>query len=244
MPEGPSLLILREAAKVFEGRKILRVEGNTQIDTSLLKGRTVVAMRTWGKHFLVELPNVALRIHLLMFGSWCIDARKPDKPLRIGLGFAQGRELNFYSCAARLVDEPLDLVYDWQADVLSEHWDPALARRRLCAHPDTLACDALLDQSIFSGVGNIIKNEVLFRIRVHPLSTIGALPPAKLRELVREARQYSFDFLEWKKAFVLRQHWLAHTKRTCPRCQLPFHKGHLGTTQRRSFWCEGCQVRY
>ncbi|MER3465444.1 MAG: endonuclease, partial [Chitinophagaceae bacterium] len=36
--------------------------------------------------------------------------------------------------------------------------------------------DALLDQEIFSGVGNIIKNEVLYRIEVHPLSTIGALP--------------------------------------------------------------------
>ncbi|RYY72807.1 MAG: endonuclease, partial [Comamonadaceae bacterium] len=92
------------------------------------------------------------------------------------------------------------------------------------------------------GVGNIIKNEVLFRIRVHPLSTLGALPDDKLRELVREARNYCFDFLEWKKAFVLRKHWLAHTKRTCPRCHIPFHKGHLGLTDRRSFWCEGCQV--
>ena len=244
MPEGPSLVILREAAQVFEGRRILRVEGNTRIDTSLLKGRTVQAVRTWGKHFLVELPSVALRIHLLMFGSWCIDARKPDKPLRIGLGFAGGRELNFYSCAARLVEEPIDLAYDWAADVLSEHWDAQLARRRLCAQPDTLACDALLDQSVFAGVGNIIKNEVLFRIRVHPLSTVGALPAPQLRALVREARQYSFDFLAWKKAFVLRKHWLAHTKQVCPRCQLPFHKGHLGLTQRRSFWCEGCQVRY
>ena len=244
MPEGPSLVILREQAQVFEGRRILRVEGNTTIDTAQLKGRTIEAIRTWGKHFLVELPNVALRIHLLMFGSYCIDTRKPDKPLRIGLGFAKGRELNFYSCAARLVEEPLDLLYDWSADVMSGHWDPALARKRLCAQPGTLACDALLDQSIFAGVGNIIKNEVLFRIRVHPLSMIGALPPAKLRELVREARNYSFDFLEWKKAFVLRQHWLAHTKRTCPRCELPFHKGHLGLTQRRSFWCENCQVLY
>jgi len=180
----------------------------------------------------------------LMFGSYCIDTRKPDKPLRIGLGFARGRELNFYSCAARLVDEPLDLHYDWNADVLSEHWDPALARKRLRAQPDTLACDALLDQSLFAGVGNIIKNEVLFRIRVHPLSRVGALPATKLQALVREARQYSFDFLEWKKAFVLRQHWLAHTKQTCPRCNLPFHKGHLGLSDRRSFWCEGCQVRY
>jgi endonuclease-8 len=244
MPEGPSLVILREKAKVFEGRRILRVDGDTRLGKERLCGRTVRAVRTWGKHFLLETPTVSLRIHLLMFGSWCIDERKPDKRLRIGLGFAQGRELNFYSCAARLIDEPLDEVYDWRADVMSDAWDPKLARARLLEHPDTLACDALLDQGIFSGVGNIIKNEVLFRIRVHPLSRVGALPAPKLRELVREARQYSFDFLEWKKAYVLRKHWLAHTKRTCPRCNIPFHKGHLGLTQRRSFWCERCQVRH
>ena len=117
-------------------------------------------------------------------------------------------------------------------------------RRVIESEPDMAVCDALLDQGVFAGVGNIIKNEVLFRIRVHPLSTVGALPDAKLRELVREARNYCFDFLEWKKAFVLRKHWLAHTKRTCPRCHIPFHKGHLGVTDRRSFWCEGCQVLY
>ncbi len=66
--------------------------------------------------------------------------------------------------------------------------------------------------NVFAGVGNIIKNEVLFRIRVHPLSKIGKLPPRKLSELIKQARQYSFDFLEWKKAFVLRKHWLAHNK--------------------------------
>ncbi len=90
--------------------------------------------------------------------------------------------------------------------------------------PEMLVCDALLDQNVFAGVGNIIKNEVLFRIRLHPLSKVGALPPKKLRQLVDEARRYSFDFLEWKRAFVLRKHWLAHTKRTCPRCRIPFVK--------------------
>ena len=97
---------------------------------------------------------------------------------------------------------------------------------------------------MFAGVGNIIKNEVLFRIRLHPLSTVDALPAAKLRELVEQARQYSFDFLVWKKAFVLRKHWLAHTRRTCPRCLIPFSRGKLGKTQRRSFFCEQCQRRY
>ncbi|AEG92129.1 DNA-formamidopyrimidine glycosylase family protein [Ramlibacter tataouinensis] len=243
MPEGPSLVILREHASVFQGRRILRVEGDSKLDFDRLRGRTVTDIRTWGKHFLVQVPGVALRIHLLMFGSWCIDQRK-DKPLRIGLGFAQGRELNFYSCAARYIDEPLDQVYDWRGDVMSEAFDPALARRRLRALPEQLACDALLNQEILAGVGNIIKNEVLFRIRLHPLSPIGALPAPKLRELVDQARQYSFEFYEWKKAGVLRAHWLAHTKSICPRCNIPFHKGHLGLTQRRSFWCERCQVRY
>jgi endonuclease-8 len=93
-------------------------------------------------------------------------------------------------------------------------------------------------------VGNIIKNEVLFRIRVHPLSRIGALPPRKLAELVRQARTYSFEFLEWKKAYVLRQHWLAHRKSTCPRCGVKFTIAHLGRTHRRAFFCAHCQVQY
>jgi endonuclease VIII len=105
-------------------------------------------------------------------------------------------------------------------------------------------CDALLDQDLFAGVGNIIKNEVLFRIRVHPLSTVGALPAAKQRELVTEARNYSFDFYEWKKQYVLKKHWLAHTRRTCPRCQVPLQKDHLGKTHRRTFYCTNCQLLY
>ena len=98
-----------------------------------------------------------------------------------------------------------------------------------------LACDALLDQQIFSGVGNIIKKEVLFRIRVHPGSTVGALPLRKRKELVEEAVQYSFDFLRWKKAFELKKHWLIHTKKICPRCHIPAIKEYMGKTNRRTF---------
>jgi endonuclease-8 len=242
MPEGPSIVILREEANAFLGKTIARVEGNTTIDKERLVGRRIVALRSWGKHFLIEMPDFSLRVHFLLFGSYRINERK-EAPPRLSLGFATG-ELNFYSCSVKFVEEPLDRVYDWRSDVMSAGWDPALARKRLRARPDLLVCDALLDQDIFAGVGNIIKNEVLFRIRVHPMSTIGALPAPKLRELVAQARQYSFEFYEWKKAFVLKKHWLAHTKRTCPRCNIPFLKAHLGKTHRRSFFCENCQVRY
>jgi len=243
MPEGPSIVILKDEAKGLVGRRIVAVEGNTRIDKERLLGQRVVALRSWGKHFLVELPTFALRIHFLMFGSYRIDDRKEVAP-RLGLRFAGGGEFNVYTCSVRFIDEPLDEIYDWSGDVMSDLWDAAAARRKLRAMPEALACDALLDQNVFAGVGNIIKNEVLFRIRLHPLARIGDLPPRKLAQLVEEARRYSFDFLEWKRAYVLRKHWLAHTKRTCPRCAVPFVKAHLGRTQRRSFFCERCQRRY
>ncbi|MDB5750467.1 MAG: endonuclease [Ramlibacter sp.] len=243
MPEGPSIVILKEEAAPFLGRSVERVAGNTTIEKERLQGQRIESIRSWGKHFLLEFPHVSLKVHFMLFGSWRINSDKSWAVPRLTLGFDVG-EINFYACSVKFIEEPLDLVYDWWADVMSEHWDPALARKRLRRVPDMLVCDALLDQDLFAGVGNIIKNEVLFRIRVHPLSTVGALPAPKLRELVEQARQYSFDFLEWKKQFVLRKHWLAHAKRTCPRCHIPFSKAHLGRTQRRSFFCESCQVKY
>ena len=127
---------------------------------------------------------------------------------------------------------------------MNDAWDPSKAKKKLKAIPDTLVADALLDQKIFAGVGNIIKNEVLWRIKVHPKTKVGDLPPKKLSELIKEARNYSFDFLKWKKAYVLKKHWCIHTKKMCPRCKIPAHKEYVGKTNRRTFYCDNCQVLY
>jgi endonuclease-8 len=235
---------LKEEASRFVGQHIVRADGNTRaIDTACLAGQPILSLRTWGKHFLIELPDLVLRIHFLLFGSYRIDERR-DRPPRLSLEMEDGGELNFYACSVKELEGELDAVYDWSADVMSDQWNPAAARKKLRAVPGMLACDALLDQQIFSGVGNIIKNEVLFRLRLHPLSEIGALPAPKLRALVEQARGYSFEFLEWKKQYVLKQHWLAHTRTICPRCHIPFNKAKLGRSNRRSFFCERCQKRY
>ena len=243
MPEGPSIVILREQVAPFTGRRVQHVEGNSKLDLQRMRGQRVTAFQSWGKHFLIRFPRFAMRVHFMLFGSYRIDERKEAVP-RMSLAFAKG-ELNFYACSLKYVEGDLDQAYDWQADVMSDEWNPRAARRKLKLLPTTLACDALLDQSIFAGVGNIIKNEVLFRIRVHPESRIGALPRGKLGELIKQAREYSFDFYRWKKAFVLKKHWLAHTKKTCSRCNIPLQfRQYLGRSQRRSFFCNRCQVRY
>lgn len=244
MPEGPSIVILREQAEVFAGRRVLRVAGNSKVlDLGRMQGKVVREFRSWGKHFLVCFPGFTLRVHFLLFGSYRIDERRQAAP-RLSLG-ARGRELNFYACSLRYLEGDLDALYDWSADVMSDAWDPRAAGRRLRTRPQTLAADALLDQAVFAGVGNIIKNEVLFRIRVHPESRIGALPPRKLGEMIRQARQYSFDFYAWKKAFVLRKHYQVHTRTVCPRDGNRLsYRARLGHAQRRAFFCEQCQILY
>jgi endonuclease-8 len=246
MPEGPSIVLLREAAETFAGKKVLRVGGNTRvIAPERMLGRPVRAVCSWGKHFLLAFPAFSLRVHFMLFGSYRIDERRENASPRLTLGFARGRELNFYACSLKYIDAPLDEVYDWGADVMADAWDPKAARAKLRAQPDTLAADALLDQAVFAGVGNIIKNEVLHRIGVHPESPVGALPARKLGELVAQAREYSFDFYEWKKAYVLRKHYQVHTRTLCPRdgTRLSYAK-HLGRAGRRAFWCDACQRLY
>jgi endonuclease-8 len=242
MPEGPSIVILKEAVEAFKGKKLISIGGNTKIDLPDLVGQPVINFKSWGKHFLICFPRHTIRIHFMLFGSYRINEKKATPP-RLSLQFQKG-ELNFYACSVKLLDDDPDMIYDWTADVMNKSWNPRKAGTKLKKIPKTMVCDALLDQSIFSGVGNIIKNEVLFRIRVHPESRIGKLPSIKLSALVKEARNYSFEFLEWKKAFVLKKHWLIHTKKTCPRCELPVIKKYTGKTKRRSFFCTNCQLLY
>ena len=239
--EGPSLVILKEQAQVFIGKTVRSASGASKIDMDRIAGQRLTDLKTWGKHFLMVFDDCSIRIHYLMFGNYYLNSKHPDKVPKLSLFFDNG-EWNNYNCAVKILEETdLDALYDWSTDVLQDAWDPANARRKLKAQPDTLVCDALLDQAIFSGVGNIIKNEVFYRIKVHPESTLGALPPKKLTQLIEEARNYSFDFLYWKKEGTLRKHWLAHTKKVCTRCQLPFVKKHTGLNPRRSFFCTNCQ---
>src|SRR5437868_9535032 len=242
MPKGPSIVILREAVEMFKGKKVIEVSGNSKMPIQQIKDQLVMNFLSWGKHFLIVFKTFAVRIHFMLFGSYLINDEKETKP-RLSLRFNNG-VINFYACSVKFIEEKLDEVYDWSCDVMSPLWDPDNAKRKLKANPAMMVCDALLDQNIFSGVGNIIKNEVLFRIKVDPRSIISKMPLKKINEMIRETRKYCFQFLEWKKAYVLKKHWLAHTKKICPRDNVPFTKKHLGKTNRRTFFCTSCQILY
>lgn len=245
MPEGPSIFIMKElATQLFKGKKIVKAFGNAKIALNQLTGKNVTDICCWGKQLFIYTNESIIRVHLLMFGSYSIDENsKPARSLRLALEFSK-HTIYFYTCSVKLLPRDGDQLYDWQADVMSAEWSPAKARKKLKDVPNAFVCDVLLDQQIFSGVGNIIKNEVLYRVKLHPENLIKHIPSSKISALIKEVRNYSFDFLKWKKEFSLKKHWLAHTKKICLRCNLPFIKKYCGKTKRRTFFCIACQIRY
>lgn len=245
MPEGPSLVLLREAIQSFIGNRIVDAQVNSpKLSRADIIGRKIMDIRTWGKHLLIDLPDFTIRIHLMMFGSYRINDTKENAVPKLALYFTKDRSITFYACAIKRIDGSPDELYDWEADVLSPRWNVRKAMKKLRLDPDVPICDALLDQQVFAGVGNIIKNEVLFRVRVHPLSRTGSLPDRKKRQIVHEAALYSAQFLEWKRAGQLKKNWLVYTKKKCPRDGHPIVKKYLGNTRRRTFYCETCQQLY
>ncbi len=125
---------------------------------------------------------------------------------------------------------------------MSPEWDIALALKKLKELPgETIICDALMDQNIFAGLGNIIKNEVLFRTRIQPESRVDAIPLRKKKELLQDVADYGQLFLEWRQEGTLKKHWQAHTKKACPVCGGKIVKTYAGNAKRRSFYCPECQ---
>lgn len=243
MPEGPSLVILKElvAAQHLEGKVVKEVVGTTDLDKQRMVGEKVLAFKTWGKHFLICFNGFTVRIHLMFFGSYRINDHKDVAP-KLGLKF-ENAELNFYSCDLLLLEGKLDDIYNWKEDLMSEKWDEKLALKKMQALPNTLVCDALLDQKIFAGVGNIIKNEALYLSKVHPLNKIEDIPLAKLKNLTSLTRAYAFDFLKWKKENTLSKHWTVYSQKTCPK-KHDLIKAQLGKNKRVTYYCETCQKQY
>src|SRR5690606_26794900 len=136
MPEGPSIVILREEAGRFAGRTVARASANSRQDIARLERRRVLAVCSWGKHFLLQFSGFGLRVHFLLFGSWRINETRDATP-RLSLAFSRGEALNLYACSVRFLEGRLEDHYDWSLDVMADAWDAggACARGPTCWSP-------------------------------------------------------------------------------------------------------------
>ncbi|RDV16560.1 endonuclease [Pontibacter diazotrophicus] len=243
MPEGPQIIFLKEQAEQFTGQLVLEPTGNAKdIPLNEIAGQALTAIKTHGKALFFCFPHVTIRIHLMLFGKYAING-KLNRELRLGLAFETG-EINFYACDCRLIRGSLDELYDWSTDVMHVSFDPDKALEKLYSKPNRLICDGLLDQDILAGVGNGIKNEVLFRRQVHPESIVGEIPELELRKLLAACVAFCFEYLDWKREGAEVQHWQVYRQKQCPRDRIPLRKEKIGKTGRSCYFCDKCQKLY
>lgn len=240
MPEGPSIVILKEKVNHLKHKIVAEASGYADLDMDAIAHKKISDFKSWGKHFLICFSDFTIRIHFGLFGGYQLHEPKKVNP-KIALHFNDDA-IYFYVCSVKLLDKPLDDIYDWEVDVMSDKWKPAKALKKLQDLGSKEIGDVLLDQNIFSGVGNIIKNEVLYRCKVHPESLIKKIPASKLSAIVQECREYSFDFLKWKKNNELSRHFEVYQQNKKAAKQVT--RKDTGATRRSSYFVESVQKLY
>lgn len=241
MPEGPTILLMKEDLLKFEGKQVIYAKGSIISDKNLIIGETLKEVRTFGKLTFLVFEKFCFRIHLLMYGSYSLFEKKHlTHTLRLGLQF-KNEEVYFYTCSAKIINiKELEKI-DWEADIMSDDWNSQKAKDKMHKNPEMMICDALMDQDIFSGVGNIIKNEALFRAKIHPESKVKNLSDKQLDKIIKHTKDYSFDFLKWKRNDELKKHFQVYHRETCPKCGERIIRKDTGKGKRTSFFCENDQ---
>jgi endonuclease-8 len=241
--EGPSLVILRQELEQFRGQKVLKVSGNTKQPKESLKGRTLQGIDTWGKQLFLVFASTArnsapivTKTHFLMFGSYRIHDPRLGRVPRLELTFKKGI-VYFYACSIKFGAEQDLQALDRRVDLMSPQWEEDHIVQLLLRKKNVALCDVFLDQTVFAGSGNIVKNEVLFNIRRHPLTKLAHVSSKDWPKLARAVRDYCWSFYEWKKKFELRKHWQVYRQAKCPLCDRKLVRENLGVFSRRSFYC-------
>ena len=259
MPEGDTVwLACARLHQALSGRALTRFELRVpRHATADLTGRAVAEVVPRGKHILVRVEGGAtLHCHLRMDGSWRLT--RPGTPWRGGPGHqvravlantemvAVGYRLHDVRLV-RTTEEHL-LVGHLGPDVLGPDWAPDEAVRRLSSDPCRPVGEALLDQRVLAGVGNLYKAESLFLRGVSPwmpAGQVGDLPA--LVETVHRLMRANRDH-DWQATTgVLRRGsttWVfERAGRPCRRCGggiRVFGQGRAPQT-RPSYWCQTCQ---
>lgn len=76
MPEGPSLVILKEKIHSLKGKKIIAASGYAKIDYDEVIHQQITDIKTLGKHLFICLPHTNIEVHLRLFGSYLLNDKK------------------------------------------------------------------------------------------------------------------------------------------------------------------------
>ncbi|MET0728271.1 MAG: DNA-formamidopyrimidine glycosylase family protein [Acidimicrobiales bacterium] len=262
MPEGDTLFkVAARLRPALAGHVLTRFEAPRLRGDAPTVGSRIEQVESRGKHLLIDFEGgITLRTHLRMTGSWHVyrDRERWQKPAHLARAVV-GADSGWVTVCfqAPVVEtfhrggaEPdvlatlgpdLCLAASLADDVL----DVILGRAGSRAGAGLTLGEALLDQRIAAGVGNVYKSEACFAIGIDP-----ATPMADVNEAARRR--------VWALAGRLLQANLGHAERRthpgglavygrhgqpCRRCGTPIRMTRHGDLARSTYWCPTCQPR-
>jgi endonuclease VIII len=243
MPEGDSL---HRAARKLQELVGERVEVETPHPRAAaervaerLDGRTLLGVEAVGKNLLLRFEGgLVLRSHLRMTGRWQVGDRGSPRRGTPWLVLA-GREREAVLWNGPVLELTTRGTRRLGPDILAEPIDLAgIVANLRREHQSRELGDALLDQRLVAGIGNLWKAESLWHARLSPWLRLADVTDDELERELREAARLMHASVErWRdERAVYRK-----AGRRCPRCGEPIRSRGQGDGNRTAYWCPGCQ---
>ena len=213
-----------------------------------LRGAAMTRAEARGKHLLLHFDcDLILHSHLGMRGSWQVrpgeEMQSRDRRAWAVLSVPAARAVQLDGSHLLLRTEA-ELRSDARVrllgpDVLASGFDAAsgVAALRRTDQSRQLG-DALLDQRVLAGIGNIYKCEGCWSARVDPWQRLGDLDDSEVRRVVIEIgalMRYGVETGRTPRSIYRR------AGRPCPRCGTPISSRGQGDANRTTYWCPSCQ---
>ena len=204
----------------------------------VVDGRVLESVDAVGKHLLLRFEGgVVLRSHLRMNGRWRVGRRgttrgRPWLVLR-------GREWEATQWNGPVLTLEKRSVARLGPDLLADDTDVSAVVSRFRRGGQTrLVGEALLDQRLVAGIGNMWLAETLWAVRVSPWRALSTVTDEELTAAFAWAREHmraSVAGARPQRAVYQR------VGRGCPRCGTPIESRGLGDQNRTAYWCPTCQ---
>jgi endonuclease-8 len=244
VPEGDSLhraaqrlqVLVGEAVEVETPHPRAAVKGLAE----RLDGRRLEHVEAVGKNLLLHFEGgLVLRSHLRMKGRWRVERRgtaRTGKPWLVLRG-AEHEAVLWNGAVLELVG--VRGAPRLGPDILGEPPDYETMLARLQAEPEREVGDALLDQRLVAGIGNVWKAEALWEAHVSPWRRLDEVDDAELRAGLEAAHALMRTSVEGRRPA---RHVYRRAGRICPRCGGVVRSAPQGANARTAYWCPGCQV--
>jgi formamidopyrimidine-DNA glycosylase len=180
VPEGHTLYRLaREQSLLFTGRPVhvTSPQGRFAAGATLLDGRVLGDVFSYGKHLFADFAGDTLHVHLGLYGTFISGTGTPPPPrgaLRMRWeasgpdGAGVWADLRGPTACEVLAGPEVDrILARLGPDPLRPKADGGVAHRRIGASRTAVGA-LLMDQSVLAGVGNVYRAELLFRHGVSP----------------------------------------------------------------------------